>query len=246
LDPAEILRQSEHRPWPLPDGPWIMAQTWHDLLFAHWPAAPDRVRHLVPRELPLDTFHDAAWVAIAPFHMSGIRALGMPPIPGFSRFPELNVRTYVKLDGKPGVYFFSLDVTNRAAVWAARTFYHLPYYLANMQVKVSGDKVDYFSQRLSSAAELRIKYWPTSPVRRRERGSIEHWLTERYCLYTIAHNKVFRAEIHHVQWPLQDAAAQIENHSMAFAAGISLPASKPLLHFSKRLDVLVWPLRQVR
>jgi uncharacterized protein YqjF (DUF2071 family) len=156
------------------------------------------------------------------------------------------LRTYVTLDHKPGVYFFSLDVTNRAAVWAARTFYHLPYYHAHMHVELSGDTVRYFSRRSSGPAKLRMQYWPTSPVRLRERGSIEHWLTERYCLYTVANEKVYRAEIHHVQWPLQDAAAQIENNSMALAAGIALPPLQPLLHFSKRLDVLIWPSQRVR
>jgi uncharacterized protein len=223
-----------------------MAQTWQDLLFAHWPVPADDLRPLIPAQLPLDTFDNQAWVAVAPFHMSGIRTRGLPPIPGFSRFPELNVRTYVKLDGKPGVYFFSLDVTSRAAVWAARTFYHLPYYQARMQVNVSGDKVDYFAQRLGKPAELRMQYWPTSPIRLRERGSIEHWLTERYCLYTVWHDKVYRADIHHVQWPLQDAAAQIESNTIALTAGIALPSVQPLLHFSKRLDVLIWPLREVR
>lgn len=245
MRPVEIVRQSSHRPWPLPDGRWIMAQTWHDLLFAHWPVPADDLRPLIPAQLPLDTFDNQAWVAVAPFHMSGIRARGLPPIPGFSRFPELNVRTYVTLDEKPGVYFFSLDVTSRTAVWAARTFYHLPYFPARMALELSGDRVDYFAQRVSSRAELRIHYWPTSSVRPRERGSIEQWLTERYCLYTVAHDMVYRADIHHVQWPLQDAAAQIENNSFALAAGISLPSVQPLLHFSKRLDVLIWPLRQV-
>jgi uncharacterized protein YqjF (DUF2071 family) len=114
-----------------------------------------------------------------------------------------------------------------------------------MEVRLSGDKVDYFAQRLAKPAELRMQYWPTSPVRLRERGSIEHWLTERYCLYTVAHDTVYRADIHHMQWPLQDAAAQIENNNFALAAGISLPSVQPLLHFSKRLDVLIWPLGQV-
>lgn len=245
MRPKNILRQYSHRSWPLPDGPWIMAQIWHDLLFAHWPVAPGVLRRLVPPELPLDIFDENAWIAVAPFHMSGIRARGLAPVPGLSRFPELNVRTYVTRDGKPGVYFFSLDVTNRAAVWAARTFYHLPYYRARMRVQVSGDQVDYFARRIGQDAELRAQYRPTSSVRLREPGSLEHWLTERYCLYTVAEGKVYRGDIHHVQWPLQDAAAQIENNTMLSAAGISLPSIPPLLHFAKRLEVLIWPLRRV-
>jgi uncharacterized protein len=222
-----------------------MAQIWHDLLFAHWPVAPSVLRPLVPSELPLDIFEKNAWIAVAPFQMSGIRARGLPPIPGLSRFPELNVRTYVTLDGKPGVYFFSLDVTNRAAVWAARTFYHLPYYRARMQVRISGERIEYFARRIEQDAELRAQYWPTSSVRLREPGSLEHWLTERYCLYTVAQGEVYRGDIHHVPWPLQDAAAQIETNTMAAAADISLPSIPPLLHFAKRLEVLIWPLRRV-
>jgi uncharacterized protein YqjF (DUF2071 family) len=115
-----VLEAVAHRPWPLPSGPWIMAQTWHDLLFAHWSVRSETLRRLVPSELALDTFDGSCWVAVAPFHMSGIRLRGLPALPGLSRFPELNVRTYVTLGGKPGVYFFSLDAGSLPAVWAAR------------------------------------------------------------------------------------------------------------------------------
>ena len=246
MDPADILRESSHRPWPLPTGPWIMAQTWNDLLFAHWPVAPNVLRALVPRELPLDTYDGRAWLAVTPFHMTGIRARGLPPIPGLSRFPELNVRTYVILDGKPGVYFFSLDVTSRMAVWGARTFYRLPYFHAHMRVQLTTDRVDYASRRLGSEAEFRARYDPAKPVQLRRPGTIEHWLTERYCLYTVSRGHVYRAEIHHLPWPLQDARAHIEINTMASISGISLPATTPLMHFAKKLDVLVWPLYRAR
>jgi uncharacterized protein len=223
-----------------------MAQTWHDLLFAHWPTPPEMLRSLVPAELPLDTYDGQTWVAVAPFHMSGIRVRGLPAIPGLSRFPELNVRTYVNLDGKPGVYFFSLDVTNRIAVLAARTFYHLPYFPAQMSVRVIGNDVNYYSHRVRSKAEFRAHYRPSKPVQLRNRGTIEHWLTERYCLYTVAGGHVHRAEIHHLPWPLQAAEAQIEINTMAASSGIILPACEPLLHFGKELDVLIWPLNRIR
>ena len=217
-----------------------MAQTWNDLLFAHWPVPAQILRPFVPRELPLDTYGGHAWVAVAPFHMSGIRARGFPPLPGLSRFPELNVRTYVTLENKPGVYFFSLDVTNIAAVWGARTFYHLPYFRSRMSVEAAGDEIAYSSQRLAGKAEFGARYRPIGPVRHGSPGTIEHCLTERYCLYTVSHGRVYRAEIHHLPWPLQDATAEIESNSMAFAAGIELGPGVPLLHFAKRLDVLIW------
>ncbi len=221
-----------------------MAQTWHDLLFAHWPIEERALRPLVPPELPLDTFQGQCWIAVAPFHMSGIYVRPLPALPGLSRFPELNVRTYVTLEGKPGVYFFSLDATNIVAVRAAWTFYRLPYFLARMSVSTEGDRILYSSRR-DSSAEFQASYGPVGPVTLRAAGTLENWLTERYCLYTVTNRQIYRAEIHHRQWPLQDAEAVITANTMAAAAGITLPAAPPLLHFSRRLDVLIWPLRKL-
>jgi uncharacterized protein YqjF (DUF2071 family) len=223
-----------------------MKQTWHDLLFAHWPLPTAVMRPLIPSQLTLDTFDNQCWAGVVPFHMSGIRARGLPPLPGLSHFPELNVRTYVNHSGKPGVYFFSLDAANLPAVWAARAFYHLPYFHAEMSSGEIGGSIRYSSSRYRGAAEFRGQYHPTAEVRLRGKGSLEHWLTERYCLYTSHHEKVLRGEIHHQQWPLQDAAAEFETNTVAAAAGIALPASPPSLLFARRLEVLIWPLRPAR
>lgn len=220
-----------------------MQQTWHDLLFAHWPISPDTLRRLVPSQLPLDTFDGQCWVGVVPFWMSGISTRMLPALPGLSRFPELNVRTYVTHAGKPGVYFFSLDAASRAAVWAARTFFHLPYLHASMTVSRENEVTQYSSHRRENAAGFRARYRPISPVRLRDKDSLECWLTERYCLYTVHGQRIYRCEIHHQPWPLQDAEAAIELNSVAAASNLVLPAAPPLLHFAKRLEVLIWPLR---
>ena len=230
-----------------------MAQKWHDLLFAHWQLPPDEIRPLVPRELELDVRDGQAWVGVIPFWMSGIRARSTPAIPRLSTTPELNVRTYVSYRGIPGVYFWSLDCASRLAVWGARTFYHLPYFNASMSVQNAGESFSYRCVRQenprttqgtqdspASQAEFRAIYRPVAPARRREKGSPEHFFTERYCLYTVYRGKVVRAYIHHLPWPLQDAESQIELNTMADAAGIHLPATPPLLHFARDLEVLVW------
>jgi uncharacterized protein YqjF (DUF2071 family) len=223
-----------------------MIQTWHDLLFAHWPLPPQILRPLVPQQLPLDSYDGQCWLAVTPFHMSNVRPRGVPPLPGFSRFPELNFRTYVKIEDKPGVYFFSLDAGILSAVFAARSFYRLPYYYARMKAEVRGEEIGYTSERRVPAnATFRGRYRPVSPVRLHASGSLEHWLTERYCLYTTTGRSTFRAEIHHLPWTLQDAETEIEANTMAAAAGIPLPDVAPLLHFSRKLDVLIWPLRRV-
>ena len=222
-----------------------MAQTWHDLLFAHWPVPTELMRPLVPQQLALDTFDGQCWVAVTPFHMSGVRARGLPALPWLSRFPEFNVRTYVSFDDKPGVFFFSLDAGNLPAVWAARAFYRLPYFHAKMRVDITNDSFAYGSRRYQGEAEFRSRYRPVREVQFRKKGTLEYWLTERYCLYATANGHVYRSEIHHEQWPLQDAEAEIEINTMAAVAGIMLPNASPLLHFSRRLEVLIWPLRRV-
>lgn len=222
-----------------------MTQTWHDLLFAHWPIPAAALRSLAPVQLPLETFDGQCWIGVVPFHMSHIHRRGVPPLPGLSRFPELNVRTYVNLDGKPGVYFFSLDAANRVAVWAARRFYHLPYFFARMSAKQKDECITYDSSRQGGEADFRARYRPVAPVQLREPGSLEHWLTERYCLYTEVNGSVFRAEVHHQQWPLQDAECEISVNTVASAAGVVLPPIPPLLHFSRKLEVLVWPLQRL-
>jgi len=222
-----------------------MEQTWNDLLFAHWPMAPEILRPLVPSILPLDTFGGQCWVAVTPFHMTGVRGRWIPPVPGTSRFPELNVRTYVTFDGKSGVFFFSLDAASRLAVWGARATYHLPYFHAPMKVRLENSLVHYESFR-SQNTGFRGAYRPVGSVQIRQHGTLEHWLTERDCLYTVFRGALFRAEIHHVPWPLQNAEAEISANTMATAAGIQLPEVPPLLHFSKNLEVLIWPLRKIR
>jgi uncharacterized protein YqjF (DUF2071 family) len=239
---------AEHRPWPLPDRPWVMKQTWNALLFAHWEVRASALRSLVPSELTLDTFDGAYWVAVVPFGMSGIRLRGLPPVLGTTAFPEINVRTYVTHQGKPGVYFFSLDATNALAVAGARALFHLPYYRADMSVASEGGAgVVYRSrrtQRGATAAEFAARYAPTSDPYRAEAGSLEAWLTERYALYTVHRDRVYRGDIHHAPWPLQRAEAEIASNSMAAASGIALPDSPPLLHYAQRLDVRLWTLER--
>jgi uncharacterized protein YqjF (DUF2071 family) len=240
----EILKHTGHRPWPLPGGPWIMNQEWHDLLFAHWAVPVEVLRPLIPGALEIDTFGGRAWLGVVPFRMSGVRILGAPAVSGFSRFPELNVRTYVVRDGKPGVWFFSLDAANAVAVWGARIFFHLPYFLAAMNCAEDAGWIRYQSHRKDrrgAAASLRARYRAIGEVFHARSGSVDHFLTERYCLYTANQKgRIIRGEIHHSPWSLQLAEAELQENTMTSAAGITIAEQKPeLLHFSRRQEVLV-------
>ena len=238
--PSDLLDHTSHRPWPVPNGPWIMTQSWHDLLFAHWRVDAAELRRQVPAGVDLDLYDGDAWLAVVPFYMTNVAPRGVPAIPFVSSFNELNVRTYVTRDGKPGVYFFSLDANSLAAVTAARTLFGLPYFLAEMKISRDGDTIVYRSRRLGGdvPAEWRARYRPVGRQQPPAEGTLEYFLTERYCLYTVEGSRVHRLEIHHKPWPLQDAEATIEINTMWSAAIEGLPAT---LHFSQRQDMVAWP-----
>lgn len=249
LGQATVLDETANRPWPLPDGPWLMAQTWRDLLFVHWPVAPETLRAVLPEAVPVDTYDGQAWIGVTPFAVSGLRLRGLPPLPGMSRFPELNVRTYSTVDGKPGIYFLSLDAGSQLAVLAARRAYRLPYFRAAMRIDRDDNTFGYASRRTSpdgEVAEFEATYQPTGEARKALSGSLEYFLTERYCLYTLRDDgALLRADIQHPPWPLQPATATILRNSMTRPWRIPLPDAKPLLHFSGLQHVVIWPLQPV-
>lgn len=243
-----ILSHTSHRPWPLPSGPWVMKQTWYNLLFAHWPIAVSDLRAQIPAPLEIDTFEGQGWLGVVPFGMSNVYPRFTFPMPGLSHFLELNVRTYVRTGDKPGVYFFSLDAANPIAVEVARRWYQLPYFHAHMKMRSDGDWIDYQSRRTphnALSAEFAGRYRPVSEIYLSQRGTLEYWLTERYCLYTVAQGQVYRGEIHHLPWPLQKAEAEIATNTMARPHGLVLSNLPPLLHFARRIETVEWAIGPV-
>jgi len=241
-----VLAETDHRPWQLPQRPWFMGQSWIDLLFAHWPVPEGALREVVPPQLPIDTYDGTAWLGITPFCVRGLRLRGTVPAPGLSTFPELNVRTYVSVEGKPGIYFLSLDADSCAAVRGARTSYRLPYFRSRIRVNRDGEGVAYDLLRTSDdgpPASFVARYGAAGeelPVRD---GSLERWLTERYCLYTLdEEGRIQRGDIHHPPWPLRCGRAEIETNTMAMPFGIELDG-EPLLHFCPRQDVVIWTIQ---
>jgi uncharacterized protein len=226
-----------HRPWPLPDGGWLMGQSWHDLLFAHWRVPHDTLRPHVPEQLELEEFDGSAWVGLTPFVLSGLRLRGLPPMPYLSRCGELNCRTYVRIDDRPGIWFFSLDASSRLVVAAARVSYRLPYHYARIELEA---RRRFWAERAADpTVSFDAEYRPDGSQFEAAPGTLEYFLTERYCLYS--DDGRARAHIHHRPWPLQRAHAEVALQALAPVA----LEGEPLCHFAARQDVVAWPLERL-
>lgn len=237
------LTRVDHRPWSLPRGSWTWRQSWCDLLFAHWPIPAAQLRSLVPAPLRIQEYDGSSWIGVVPFRMEGVMRRPLPDIPGISAFPECNLRLYVELDGKPGVWFLSLDATKPLAVWAARRFFHLPYFRSDISMTRTGAEIRYQARRLEAPeAEFRARYAACSDIYETTPDTLESWLTERYCLYAQAPDgRLLRTEVHHHPWPIQRADAEIESNTLLDPHDLTVEGAPALLHFAKRIDVVIWP-----
>jgi len=220
-----------------------MAMRWHDVLFLHWPVPAGIIGPMLPSGLELDTFDGSAWIGVVPFRMTGVRLRVFPQFAGMT-FAEINVRTYVKAGGKSGVWFFSLDASSWLAVRGARFAFGLPYYDAEISVRLEEETVHYHSFRAdkrNGRAEFDASYKPVGSVYRAASGTLDHWLTERYCLYAVdRRGRLCYGDIHHHPWPLQPAEFALRINTMTRPLGIILPETLPLAHFARRLDVVAW------
>jgi uncharacterized protein YqjF (DUF2071 family) len=231
-----------------PQGHPIMHQKWGKLLFMHWRIEEDLLRPLIPKGLEIDTFDGSAWIAVTPFTMWDIRALPpfIPPIPGLNSMHELNVRTYVHNDRMPGVWFFSLDANSAAAVLAARTFFFLPYYHSEMELEKEDDTIDYSLVRTEDPpAEFHASWNIGESLSYSHPGSIDFFLTERYCLYSERAGELYRARIHHEPWPLRKASLRSLSSTMIESHGLPAPNDDPLLHYCEEISVDIWSLQRI-
>ena len=237
--------RTAHRPWPVPRRRWAVRFRWLDLLFAHWPVPAEALRPLVPAGLEIDTFGGSAWVGVVPFRMDRVMLRPLPDLPGVSAFPELNLRLYVTRDGKPGVWFVSLDAASAIGVWVARTFFRLPYYRATMSATRNDAGVHFRSRRrgVEPAVSFDATYGPAGEVFEAAPGSLEAFLTERYCLYAHAAGRLYRGEVQHAPWPLQRGTADFRVNDLFRPPGLTV-TGEPHLLYSDGVDVVAWGLER--
>jgi uncharacterized protein len=233
-----------------PPGRPVMYQSWGGLLFMHWPVPARSLRPLIPAPLAIDTFEGVAWVGITPFTTWGLRPALLPAVPLLSASHEINVRTYVHLDGTPGVWFFSLDANNPLAVLGARLAFHLPYFPARMSIERQDRTIHFTSRRThrhAASAEFEASWTVGDRLAQPEPDSLDFFLIERYCLYTARKGKLYRARIFHRPWPLHAARLLSCRSTMLEAQGLHSPEAEPLLHQQgDPLRVQIWPPVRVR
>lgn len=238
-----------------PDQPVVLHQNWLHLGFLHWEVPYAELQALVPPRLTIDTFEGKAYVGIVPFTLTGVRPTLVPPLPWISAFHEINVRTYVHVDGRdPGVWFFSLDASSAIAVAAARATYKLPYFEAEIDFAESGGAmpvIDFHSRRTDargpSPASAHLRYQPEEgPVAPARPGTLEHFLVERYILYAEdEQHTLHRARVHHAPYLLQKALVHELDETLVWAAGVRRPEGSTLWHYAKEVNVKVYPLEKV-
>lgn len=257
---GSLLYTVEHRPWLPPDSHWLLSQNVNDVLLAHFAIEPATLRRLVPEELTLELYDGVAWLTISPFSVSHVRPRGVPPLPGLSFFPQINVRTYVTIGGKPGLYFLSVDTKNLSTVWFARMFFRMQYWHSSIQVsgatiesrKGPSSEIQFRAERLhgpaalQGAAKLDVVYTPEGEVEKARAGSLDKFLAERYCVYSWHRRRVYRTEVHHQPWPLQRAQVDMRTNSIAEPLGLVLPGQPELCHFSRSVKMLAWAPERVR
>lgn len=239
-----------HSPTRRPEGLPVMYQCWNKLLFLHWQVDAVALAKLLPPGLTLDTFEGTAYVGLVPFTMSGIRPRGLPAVSWLSNFHETNVRTYV-LDGNadPGVWFFSLEAANPIAVGIARSWFHLPYYYSRMSVSEDAQGwLTYDCERRYSranAAGCHVVARPTGETEPARLGTLEHFLAERYILYSLRRGRLAKGRVHHASYPLQRAEVVEVEENLLNVAKIVRPDTTPLAHYAAGVSVEVFALNDV-
>lgn len=235
--------QTAHRPWLIPSKPWVFRQSWVDLCFVHFEVPEQVLRSSLPPALEVDTFQGKAWIGLVPFGMQDVMIRPFPNLLYFSAFNEFNVRTYVIYQGKPGVYFFSLDCPNRVAIWIGNRFFKMPYLKSDIVRQMKEDKTYFYCKRRNSRKVFEANYRPISDPLNYPKDSFEIWATERYCCYSRDKNDhCYRCEIQHLPWPLQKAEIEIIQNDIS---DFDLGEQHPSVLYSKKLEVIAWPLKKL-
>lgn len=223
-----ILQQVQYRQYPLPDEPWLHYQEWYNNIMLHWKIDKDTINQYIPQGIELDLFEGDAYVSIIAFSVKKLRPRFLPPFPYLSNFHEVNLRTYVIRDGKPGIYFLSIEAEKLLPALFARFFIGLPYKKSLLK-----RESNYYFAQSNAGTQLELSYSSGELII--EKSELDLWLTERYCLYEQTKGKLFRIDIHHKPWILSDPLINIQKLQYPFCQG-----NPVYVHYSHKIEVLFW------
>ena len=238
---------TDHLPFSMPKRPHSMIQEWRHLSLLHWKINPVCLAPYIPDGLKIDTYEENAYVSVIPFMMVGVRPRLAFPVPGISTFPEFNIRTYVKHGEKAGVFFITLDAQSRATCLYAPYAYGLPYRYAKGRLYVDGSMYSWKSKRVEGAEELIGSCTGTGQSMMAKPGSLEEFLFERYCLYTLHNNRLNIAYTHHNPWAFRKAKADVITNTLAesYNLGIIDVLQPDLVHMSDGVVVHTYSIEDV-
>ena len=229
----------------------VMYEKWHDLLFLHWEYDPQTIQRRLPKGLYVDTFGDKAYLGVVPFFMRDVHSHIFPSILRTSDFLELNVRTYVfDKNGTPGVWFYSLDANHYLAVKAARRFFNLPYFYANMTAEFNptNREIAYSCYRYGtdSNRKTHLRYRSISDISLAEPGTLEFFLIERYILFAYSNNKLYSGRVWHSPYQLTDVEVSNLDENVLGLDGFSERSSPPDHKImSAGVDVAIFGLEEL-
>ena len=232
-----LLQTVSHRKWPLPIKSWSYYQEWNKALFLHWRVPADTLQQLLPSGLTLDTFENEAWISIVAFTMEKIRPKNLPSFSPVSHFHEINIRTYVIHNGKPGVYFLNIEAEKQLSAVISKMLSGLPYEKAKMKRNHQNEIQTYSSNQKKKGFEFAANYQVSNNTI--SKSELDLWLTERYCLYLDKGGENYLYEIHHLPWELQEVRIS-DIHTNYQIGSIDLNRKPDLIHYSKGIDVIAW------
>jgi uncharacterized protein len=237
--PRELLAAVSHRPYPLPEGAWRYYQEWNQALFMHWAVPASLLKKHLPPALPLDTFGGNAYISLVAFTMQKIRPRYLPAFAPVSDFHEINLRTYIEKDSRKGVYFLSIEAGRYLSAFIARQLSGLPYEPSNIRRTARTFDSINAARNLNLAVEFE-----TGEILM-DKTALDIWLTERYCLYLDSQEGLYRYDIHHQEWPLQEVSLQ--KLSLNYHVGdIDLCILPPArVHYSSGVQVVAWPRQNI-
>jgi len=229
----QILEQKEHRSWNYPIEKWSYYQEWNNALFFHYEVDKNILQDLVPDDLEIDLINGKAWVSVVAFVMERIRPRFLPSVSSISNFGEINVRTYVIKDNKPGVYFLSIEAEKLMSAVLAKSLSGLPYEKSTIKRTKNSYQAQHSLKGFSLSADYHIG------MEIKHKNELDLFLTERYCLYLNKGNNLFRYEIQHIPWKLNQL--ELDYLQLDYKLGNLILDSNPnFIHYSVGVQVVAW------